>query len=87
MNLRFCLHPDRIAAEKDDALRARLTDAARTLAEFEPVLVNKEAEEQKKRSDAASATFRWKVGQAMQKRDAAKREAAAAKRASRRAKA
>ena len=92
MNLRFCLHSDHVARLKDEGLTKRFEDAARTLTEFADVLVNEEAEQRQKRSDAFWATAHWKRDEVLRKKAAAKHEArsaaakaAAAKRAAKKA--
>ena len=92
-NLRGCMHPDNVAfleavAKDNPALRDKVESlikqfakAATVLSEFKDVLVNRPAEEQKKRSDAFRAAARWKINEEIRKKDEAKREKAAAKRA------
>jgi hypothetical protein len=92
-SLRICLSADNVAfleavakdnpahRDKVDSLIKQFTKAAVTLNEFKDVLVNKAAEEKKKRSDAFWAAARWKRDQEEAKKAAAKREKAAAKRA------
>jgi hypothetical protein len=92
-SLRACMHPDNVAflqavakdnpahQPKVESLIKQFAAAAMTLNEFKDVLVNRAAEDARKRSDAFRASVRWKMNEELRKKDQAKREKAAAKRA------